>query len=144
MNNEKGYVRAFDVRTGKRFGFSIRFRFSASSARHWEQESWANTGNAGVWGQMSVDEQSASYLPVELPTATIMAAIAPAPACLARALSRGSDDGQRKWHYQLVHHGHLDMDIPDAPILADINVNGRAIKAVASRRNRAGSMSSTA
>jgi quinoprotein glucose dehydrogenase len=39
--------------------------------------------------------------------------------------------GQRKWHYQLVHHGIWDMDIPDAPILADINVNGRAIKAVA-------------
>src|SRR5262249_31829857 len=39
--------------------------------------------------------------------------------------------GQRKWHYQLVHHGLWDMDIPCAPILADITVNGRAIKAVA-------------
>ena len=39
--------------------------------------------------------------------------------------------GQRKWHYQLVHHGIWDMDIPAAPILADITVNGRAIKAVA-------------
>jgi quinoprotein glucose dehydrogenase len=38
--------------------------------------------------------------------------------------------GQRKWHYQLVHHGIWDMDIPDAPILADLTVNGRAIKAV--------------
>jgi len=39
--------------------------------------------------------------------------------------------GQRKWHYQLVHHGIWDMDIPCAPILIDIVVNGRAIKAVA-------------
>ncbi|HXA65732.1 MAG TPA: hypothetical protein VNV82_11300, partial [Bryobacteraceae bacterium] len=39
--------------------------------------------------------------------------------------------GQRKWHYQLVHHPLWDMDISSAPILADINVNGRAIKAVA-------------
>ena len=39
--------------------------------------------------------------------------------------------GKRKWHYQLVHHGLWDMDIPDAPILCDINVDGRAIKAVA-------------
>jgi quinoprotein glucose dehydrogenase len=39
--------------------------------------------------------------------------------------------GQRKWHYQLVHHGIWDMDIPDAPILIDITVNGKAIKAVA-------------
>src|SRR5258706_19864 len=39
--------------------------------------------------------------------------------------------GKRKWHYQLVHHGIWDMDIPDAPILLDITVNGKAIKAVA-------------
>jgi quinoprotein glucose dehydrogenase len=39
--------------------------------------------------------------------------------------------GQRKWHFQLVHHPLWDMDISSAPILADINVNGRAVKAVA-------------
>ena len=39
--------------------------------------------------------------------------------------------GQRKWHYQFVHHGIWDHDIPCAPILADIVVNGRAIKALA-------------
>ena len=39
--------------------------------------------------------------------------------------------GKRKWHYQLVHHGIWDMDIPCAPILVDITVNGKTIKAVA-------------
>ena len=39
--------------------------------------------------------------------------------------------GKRKWHYQFVHHGIWDIDIPCAPILADITVNGRTIKAVA-------------
>src|SRR5262249_5734692 len=39
--------------------------------------------------------------------------------------------GQRKWHYQLVHHGIWDMDIPCAPILVDVTVNGRTTKAVA-------------
>ncbi len=39
--------------------------------------------------------------------------------------------GQRKWHYQLVHHPLWDMDISSAPILGDINVNGQTIKAVA-------------
>src|SRR6202000_2941684 len=33
--------------------------------------------------------------------------------------------------YQFVHHGLWDMDIPCAPILADINVDGKLIKAVA-------------
>ena len=39
--------------------------------------------------------------------------------------------GQRKWHFQLVHHPIWNFDISAAPILADITVNGRAIKAVA-------------
>ena len=39
--------------------------------------------------------------------------------------------GQRKWHYQLVHHGIWDMDIPCAPILFDVTIDGKTIKAVA-------------
>jgi len=39
--------------------------------------------------------------------------------------------GKRKWHYQLVHHGIWDNDIPAPPILADIVVNGKPIKAIA-------------
>ena len=39
--------------------------------------------------------------------------------------------GKRKWHYQLVHHGLWDMDIPCAPILTDITIDGRTVKAVA-------------
>jgi quinoprotein glucose dehydrogenase len=38
--------------------------------------------------------------------------------------------GQRKWHYQLVHHTVWNFDIATAPILADIVVNGKPIKAV--------------
>ncbi len=61
-----------------------------------------------------------------------MAAIVPGMGCSAKRLSRVDlKTGQRKWHYQLVHHGIWDMDIPCAPILADITVNGRAVKAVA-------------
>ena len=39
--------------------------------------------------------------------------------------------GRRVWHYQLTHHGLWDYDLPAAPVLADIEVNGRQIKAVA-------------
>ena len=41
--------------------------------------------------------------------------------------------GQRKWHFQFVHHPIWNYDMSSAPILADITVNGRAIKAVARR-----------
>ena len=53
--------------------------------------------------------------------------------------------GKRLWHYQLIHHGIWDWDIPCAPILTDITtVNGAKIKAVAQPRNKAGSMYSIA
>ena len=40
------------------------------------------------------------------------------------------ETGERVWHYQLVHHGLWDYDIPAAPILADLTVDGRDIEAV--------------
>jgi quinoprotein glucose dehydrogenase len=39
--------------------------------------------------------------------------------------------GAKKWHYQIVHHPIWDFDLAAAPILADISVDGKAIKAVA-------------
>ena len=39
--------------------------------------------------------------------------------------------GKVKWYYQYVHHDIWDLDNPCPPILADINVGGRTIKAVA-------------
>jgi quinoprotein glucose dehydrogenase len=134
MNNEKGYVRAFDVRTGRRLWiFHTIPLFGEFGNETWEDESWANTGNAGVWGQMSVDEQlGIVYLPVELPTGDYYGGHRPGAGLFGETLvALDLMTGLRKWHYQLVHHGIWDMDIPDAPILADITVNGRAIKAVA-------------
>ena len=38
--------------------------------------------------------------------------------------------GKRVWHFQTVHHDIFDYDNPAAPILADLTVEGRRIKAV--------------
>jgi len=134
VNNEKGYVRAFDVRTGKRLWIFHTIPWQGEFGNEtWLDESWSNNGNTGVWGQMSVDEQlGIVYLPVELPTGDYYGGHRPGNGLFGETLvALDLMTGQRKWHYQLVHHGIWDMDIPAAPILADITVNGRAIKAVA-------------
>ena len=66
----KGYVRGFDVRTGKRLWiFHTIPRPGEFGNDTWLNDSWSYTGNAGVWAQMSVDEElGLAYLPVELPT----------------------------------------------------------------------------
>ena len=132
--NVKGYVRGFDVRTGKRLWiFHTIPQPGEFGIDTWLNDSWAYTGNTGVWGQISVDEDlDTVYLPVELSTGDYFGAHRPGNNLFSESLvAVDLHTGKRKWHYQLVHHGLWDMDIPDAPILADINVNGRAIKAVA-------------
>jgi quinoprotein glucose dehydrogenase len=133
-SNIKGAVRAFDVRTGKRLWmFKTIPEPGEFGAETWEQDSWAYTGNTGVWAQISVDlELGMAYLPVEMPTHDYYGGARPGNGLFGETLvAVDLKTGQRKWHYQLVHHGIWDMDIPCAPILADITVNGRTIKAVA-------------
>jgi glucose dehydrogenase len=132
--NVKGAVRGYDVRTGKRLWiFRTIPRLGEFGNDTWERDSWVYTGNTGVWAQISVDEElEMAYLPVELPTHDYYGGERPGNTLFSESLvAVDLQTGQRKWHYQLVHHGIWDMDIPCAPILADITVNGRAIKAVA-------------
>ena len=132
--NVKGYVRGFDVRTGKRLWIFHTIPSPGEFGNDtWERDSWAYTGNTGVWGQISVDEElGMAYLPVELSTGDYYGGHRPGANLFSESVvAVDLRTGQRKWHYQLVHHGIWDFDIPCAPILADITVNGRPIKALA-------------
>ncbi len=132
--NVKGYVRGFDVRTGKRLWIFHTIPLPGEFGYNtWEKDSSTYTGNTGVWGQISVDEQlGLVYLPVELPTGDYFGGHRPGDGLFGETLvAVDLKTGKRKWHYQLVHHGIWDFDIPCAPILTDITINGRTIKAVA-------------
>lgn len=133
-SNVKGYVRGFDARTGKRLWiFHTIPKPGEFGIETWLNDSWSYTGNAGVWGQISVDEDlGLAYLPVELPTGDYFGGHRPGAGLFGESVvAVDLQTGQRKWHYQLVHHGLWDMDIPCAPILTDITVNGRTVKALA-------------
>ena len=78
------------------------------------------------------EELETVYLPVEAATGDYFGANRPGANLFAESLvAVDLYTGERKWHFQLVHHGIWDHDIPCAPILLDINVDGRTIKAVA-------------
>jgi quinoprotein glucose dehydrogenase len=132
--HEKGYVRGYDVRTGKRLWiFHTIPQRGQFGWETWENESASYSGNVGVWAQMTVDEELGMvYLPVELPTGDYYGGHRPGNTLFSESLvALDIKTGARKWHYQLVHHGIWDFDIPCAPILADITVNGKLIKAIA-------------
>ena len=132
--NNKGYVRGFDVRTGKRLWIFHTIPMKGENGYDtWENGSAEYTGNTGVWTQITVDEDlGLVYLPVESPTGDYYGGHRPGNNLYGESLvCVDLKTGQRKWHFQLVHHPLWDYDISAAPILADITVNGKAIKAVA-------------
>jgi quinoprotein glucose dehydrogenase len=134
MRNNKGYVRGFDVRTGKRLWiFHTIPKKGEFGYDTWEKGSAEYTGNTGVWTQITVDEQlGLVYLPVETPTSDFYGGHRPGNNLFGEALvCVDLKTGERKWHFQLVHHPLWDMDISSAPILADITVDGKPVKAVA-------------
>src|SRR5262245_45132670 len=133
-NNTKGLVRAFDVRTGKMlWTFHTIPRPGELGSDTWENESWAVNGNTGVWTQITVDEDlGLVYLPIETPTSDYYGGHRPGNNLFAETLvAVDLKTGQRKWHFQFVHHPLWNFDNCCAPLLADINLGGRAIKAVA-------------
>jgi len=133
-NNTKGIVRAFDVRTGKMvWRFNTIPEPGEFGNETWENGSWATNGNTGVWNQISADpDLGLVYLPVETPTSDFYGGSRPGSNLYAESLvAVDINTGKRKWHFQFTHHPVWNFDMSAMPILADVNVNGRARKVVA-------------
>lgn len=130
----RGSVRGFDARTGKRLWIfhtvPLRGEFGYDT---WENGSAERNGNTGVWAQMSADpELGLVYLPVEMPSSDYNGFNRPGDGLFGEALvAVDVRTGERKWHYQTVHHGVWDYDLPCAPILFDMQMGGRTVKALA-------------
>ena len=129
-----GDVRAFDVRTGEeRWQFHTVPQRGEFGNDTWGDESWTYTGNTNVWTIMSADlDLGYVYLPIGTPTNDWYAGHRLGDNLFAESLvAVEAATGTRVWHYQLVHHGVWDYDLPAAPTLVDISVGGRPIRAVA-------------
>jgi quinoprotein glucose dehydrogenase len=131
--NDKGYVRGYDVRTGKRLWiFHTIPRPGEMGYDTWEQGSEEYTGNNGVWGQMSADEElGLVYLPTEMPTGDYYGGHRPGANLFSDSLvALDLKTGKRKWHYQFIQHDIWDWDLPCAPIIGDVTIDGRLRKII--------------
>ncbi len=128
-----GDVRAYDVRTGElRWTWSPVPQEGEFGVETWLDNSWEYSGMANVWTMMSADEELGYvYLPTGAPTNDMYGGHRPGNNLFANSLvCVDVETGERVWHFQMVHHDLWDYDNNVAPILMDITVDGREIKAV--------------
>ncbi len=127
-------VRGYDVRTGKLlWTFHVVPRKGEFGNDTWLNDSWTYSGNSGAWSLLSADEDLGYvYLPFEEATGDYYGGTRPGNNLFAESLvCLDARTGRRVWHFQTIHHGLWDYDLPAPPVLGDITVNGRRIKAVA-------------
>ena len=129
-----GFVRGFDARTGKlKWIFRTIPQPGEVGNETWENESWSYSGAANVWSMMAVDpELGYVYLPTGTPTNDMYGGHRLGDNLFAESIiCLDAETGKRVWHFQAVHHGLWDYDFPTSPILTDITVDGKRIKALA-------------
>ena len=130
-----GWVRAYDVRTGRpKWDFhTVPQGPDEFGAATWLDDSWRYSGNTNVWSLMSGDDELGfAYLPIGTATNDYYGGHRLGHNLFAESLvAVDAETGQRQWHFQMVHHGLWDYDLPAAPNLLDITVGGRQVKAVA-------------
>lgn len=133
FNGPPGDVRGFDLRTGvQRWRFNTIPQDGEFGSDTWADGSWKTHGNANVWSLMSCDpELSYVYLPVTTPAHDYYGGDRPGDNLFSESIvALDARTGRRAWHFQLTHHGLWDYDPPAAPVLGDIQVDGRVVKAV--------------
>jgi quinoprotein glucose dehydrogenase len=132
--NNKGSARAYDVRTGKKlWEFHTIPQKGEPGYDTWLNGSADYTGNTGVWTEMTADpEAGLAYLPVESPTSDFFGGKRPGANLYANSLvAVDLKTGKMKWYFQFIHHEVWDYDMSSAPLLMDITVKGKPVKAVA-------------
>ena len=136
-NNTKeappGWMRGFDVHTGRvNWVFHTIPQADEFGNDTWAGDSWRETGKVGVWTQMSFDDELGYlYLPTNTAAPDYYGGHRPGDNLFAESLvALDVETGQRVWHFQILHHGLWDYDLPAAPNLMDLTVDGRQVKAV--------------
>ena len=136
-HNIPGFIRGFDVHTGKQlWKFDLIPQPGEFGSETWTNGSKIGTDGVGkndAWATYSADpELGLVYIPVGMPLIDEYGGHRPGNNLFSSSIvAIDVKTGQRRWHYQFVHHDIWDYDVPMAPNLLDVTVNGQRRKILA-------------
>jgi len=132
IENVPGDVQAFDAATGEHlWTFHTIPQAGEFGNDTWENDAWRYSGNVNVWAPLSADpELGIVYLPTDMPTNDYFGGFRPGANLFGSSLvAVDTRTGERRWHFQMIHHDIWDWDLPASAILVNLNVNGEEIPA---------------
>ncbi len=128
-----GDVRAFDVRSG-----ALRWTFhTIPHPGEPGHETWETgtrlTGAANVWSTITADlDRGLVFLPVSTPSPDYYGGDRPGANLYSDSVvALDARSGERRWHFQAVHHDLWDYDLAAPPVLVTLERDGKAVDAVA-------------
>jgi len=128
-----GDILAYDAATGAyKWKFHVIPRPGEFGHETWENDAWEWTGDVSSWAPMAADpELGLVYIVTNGATIDYYGGFRPGDNLFSTSIiALDANTGQRRWHYQFVHHDVWNYDTSTAPILMDVTVDGRPIKGV--------------
>ncbi len=132
LENIPGDVQAFDARTGEHLWIFHTIPQAGEFGNDtWENDAWEWTGNTNVWAPLSADpELGLVYLSTDAPTNDYYGGFRPGDNLFSSSLvAVDIRTGERRWHFQMIHHDIWDWDLPVSAQLVDVTVDGVEVPA---------------
>lgn len=124
-----GDTRAYDARTGaKLWDFHSVPRPGEVGNNTWEDDSWKDRTGVNNWGfQMTIDTQrNLLYTTFGSAASDFYGGDRKGNDLFANSVvALDANTGKMKWYFQAVHHDVWDFDLPPAPGLIDVTINGK-------------------
>ena len=133
MENVPGNILGYDAKTGAhKWTFNVIPQPGEFGHDTWENDAWQWTGNVSAWAPLSADpDLGLVYVVTDPPTIDYFGGFHPGDNLFSTSiLALDTETGERRWHFQTVHHDVWNYDNPTAPNLIDITVDGRQIPAL--------------
>ena len=133
IENVPGDILGYDTRTGEfLWKFHVIPRPGEFGHDTWENDARQWIGDVSSWAPMSADpEFGLVYIPTNGATIDYYGGHRPGDNLFSTSLiALDVKTGERRWHFQMVHHDIWNYDTPTAPILMDVRVDGRETKGI--------------